>query len=350
MKRILSMILVLALLISALALVSCGEKNLKLGLGVVISGAKGTNATAAVVDDPATAEDETKAAKDGSASVDVTAAAVLVDEDGKIVKVVIDTMQNKGSYKTDGTANAAGEFKTKLEKGDAYGMAKGDKLEWYEQIDVLAGFIVGKTIDEVKALVVDGYGTDDVKAAGCTISISGYIQAVEKAVANAAVSTATESSKLDLGMVTSQTNKNAVAAVADDPATEENETKAAKNGSIEFNTSIFATATDADGKVVATDSDVAQVSFAFTVEGASAFDATKEIKTKREKGDAYGMSAINKAEWYVQADALESVCIGKTATEIKGLAVNGYGTEDVKSAGCTIAVADLVAAAAKSAE
>ena len=173
MKRILSAILCFALLVSALAIVGCGESNLKLGLGVVMASAKGTNATAAT---------DEAAAKNGSASVDVTAAAVLVDENGKIVKVVIDTMQNKGAYTASGTAVAAGEFKTKLEKGDAYGMAKAEgQLEWYEQADAFESLCIGKTASELSGLIAEGYGVADVKNAGCTIYIGDFVAAAVKA-------------------------------------------------------------------------------------------------------------------------------------------------------------------------
>ena len=326
MKRILSMILVLALLVSALALVSCGEKNVKLGLGVVISGIEGSNATADA---------------NGKAAADVTAAAVLVDENGKIVKCVIDTASNEVEYTAAGEAVATGEFKTKYELGDDYNMVKygGSKLEWFEQADAFCSVVVGKTLDEVKGLIVNGYkGNDDVQAAGCTIGIADFVEAVEKAVANAVDSNATASSVLGLGMVT---DAEGTKATAD------------KNGNVALDTTVFATAKDADGKIVAAECDVAQVELAFTAAGAFATDATKEIKTKREKGDAYGMVAYAgaKLEWYAQADAFEALCFGKTASELDSLMAADYkGNEDVKAAGCTIYVSALVKAAKKAAD
>ena len=325
MKKILSAILCFALLISALALVGCGEKSLKLGLGVVISGADANDAT----------EDT-----DAIATVDVTAAAVLVDNDGKIVKCVIDTITNEASYTALGTANAAGEFKTKYEQGDAYGMVAygGATLEWFEQVDAFCSVVAGKTVDEVKGLVVNGYyGNEDVKAAGCTIGVADFVKAVEKAVANAADSNATESCKLGLGMVTDQTNTNSVDG---------------KPGSIELDTTIFVTATDKDNKIVAAESDVAVVEFGFTDMGETTFDSTKEIKTKREQGDDYGMVeyAGSELEWYAQADAFEAQCFGKTASELNSLMASDYkGNEDVKAAGCTIYVSAFISAAVKAA-
>ena len=75
MKRILSLILAAALALSVLALVGCGKKEeaLKLGLGVH-STATVTNATEDVA---------------GAGQATMTVAAVLVDENGKIVNRMI---------------------------------------------------------------------------------------------------------------------------------------------------------------------------------------------------------------------------------------------------------------------
>ena len=60
---------------------------------------------------------------------------------------------------------------------------------------------------------------------------------------------------------------------------------------------------------------------------------------------AYGGAA---KEWFEQADAFNALCVGKTATEIKALcAADNYGTDEVKTAGCTILVNGLTKAAAK---
>ena len=77
---------------------------------------------------------------------------------------------------------------------------------------------------------------------------------------------------------------------------------------------------------------------------------TKAISSKRELGANYGMVNYGGAakEWFEQADAFNALCVGKTATEIKALcAADNYGTEEVKTAGCTILVNGLTKAAAK---
>lgn len=338
MKKIIAVLLVSIMVLAMLA--GCGENKpssdstpdttpdntpaatLKLGLGVYTT----VSATDATED------------KAGQGQATLTVAAVLVDADGKIVKAFIDCADNKVGYNVDGTATANESFKTKYEQGADYGMVAygGSAKEWYEQADAFCALIVGKTADEVKALVVDGdKGTDEVLSAGCTITITEFAQAIDKAVANATESGATADDTLKIGVSTAQT-------IAD--ATED------KDGSNKVETTIVAAATDADGKVTAAASDCVEVTFTFDTTGKSTFDATKEVLTKMEKGDSYGMVAYGGAtkEWYDQAAAFNASCIGKTAAEIAGFAgEDGKGDADLQAAGCTITITGFTAAAAK---
>ena len=54
-------------------------------------------------------------------------------------------------------------------------------------------------------------------------------------------------------------------------------------------------------------------------------------------------------EWFEQADIFKTFCTGKTAAEIVALCAEGsaYGTDAVKTAGCTIKVDGFTKAAAK---
>ncbi|MBO7303640.1 MAG: hypothetical protein J6V09_00250 [Clostridia bacterium] len=340
MRRIISFILCAVMLVSALAIVGCGEtKALKFGAGSYTT----VSATSATPEN----EETGAAAKNGQGEAVVTAAAVLVDANGKIVKCVIDSMQNKVSYNLMGEAIANTEFKTKKEQGDTYNMVGwgGAAKEWYEQVAAFEALVIGKTIDEVKALVVNGdKGTEEVINAGCTITIVEFVHAIEKAVASAKTTNATD---VKLGMSTSQTVTN---------ATPENEETgaAAKDGTNQVETTIFAAAVDSSGKIVDCAIDCAQVKFTFDLTGQSTFDATKEIKTKREQGDAYNMVGWGGAvaEWYTQADTFAAKCVGKTGAQVASLmetegANAGKGTSDIISAGCTIYVNGFVAAAVK---
>ena len=326
MKKILSLVLAILMLASIASLAGCGAKEtLKFGLGVDANSTKITSAT-----------DEA----DGIGQATATVAAVLVDKDGKIVKCVIDTADNKVTFTKDGKANTAETFKTKYELGENYGMKAygGAKKEWFEQVDAFTALIVGKTTDEIKALVAgENKGTDEVINAGCTIMINEFVNAVVKAIENAKESEATADDTLKLGIVSSQSGAKDATADA-----------AGANG---FETSIAASVVNADKKVVANVIDSVSFTVAFDANGATE-TKTAAIDSKRQLGENYGMKAYGgaKLEWFEQADALSTVCAGKTASEISALeAAEGKGTTDVINAGCTIAISDMVKAVALSA-
>ena len=345
MKKFIAILMVSAMILASLALAACSntgddtntdggdqsaaeEAALKFGFGLTTS-VSASNATA-----------DAK----GAGQITTTVAAVLVDEDGKIVKAFIDCADNKANYEADGKAVATASFKTKYELGKDYGMTNPNyggtaTKEWFEQADAFCSVLVGKTSDEVKALVADNYkGTDDVINAGCTIYVSDLATAVENAIANATESKATKNDTLKIGVLTSQTNTDATADA---------------DGSSKLETTFFAAAVDAEGKVTAASSDCVEVTFTFDNTGKSTFDATKKVLSKKEKGDNYGMTnptygGTATLEWYEQAAAFDATCIGKTAAEIANLMGADYkGTADVQAAGCTIYVSGLVGAAKK---
>ena len=172
MKKLLSIVLAVLMVVSVLALVACkgnttpeAPKTLKFGMGVEVS-AKASDAT----DD-----------KDGSCEVDSTVAAITVDADGKVVACKIDSAQIKGSWTKDGAANETTDFRTKLEKGNDYGMSKTGKTEWFAQADAFETQCLGKTAAEIAGLMVEGgKGTEAVQTAGCTITVSGFVAAAAK--------------------------------------------------------------------------------------------------------------------------------------------------------------------------
>lgn len=343
MKRIVSLLLAALMLF---ALVGCaaekpddnGDNNndtpaetLKFGFGVYAYVAKATSA-----------DGETN----GAGEADVAAAAVLLDKDGKIVKCELDVMQNKVAFTSEGKAVEAGEFKTKYELGDAYGMkAYGNATkEWFEQADAFETVAAGKTIAEVKALLAEGNkGTDEVINAGCTIMINEFVLALEKAVANAAASDATKDDTLKIGMISAQSAKDATEEAA---------------GANDVDTTVVAAAVNKDGKVVVAASDAVQCKFAFDAKGVTTVEANTVLTSKKELGTNYGMAQYGQdlngdgtvKEWFEQAAAFDAALAGKTATEIAALAVDtGYGVDSLQTAGCTMHVSDLVKAAQKAA-
>ncbi|MBR5261976.1 MAG: hypothetical protein IKV47_07390 [Oscillospiraceae bacterium] len=326
MKKFLTLALCIVIVMSTV-LVGCGETdtgaaNVKFGAGVYVGTPTVTDAT----------ED-----KDGSGKIDVTVAAVTVDADGKIVACQLDTASNTVSFTADGKAIANESFKTKYELGADYNMVAygGAVKEWFEQADAFEAVVAGKTLDEVKALVAEGAkGTEEVINAGCTITISDFVAAIEKAY-NAAAAEVSADAALKVSIATEQT----IADVTED-----------KDGSNKVSVNIFAAAIDADGKALAASSDCVEVTFTFNAEGVSTLDTAKAVVSKREQGANYGMVAYGGAakEWFEQADAFDAACIGKTAAEIAGLmGEDGKGTSDLQTAGCTIYVTGFVKAATK---
>jgi predicted small secreted protein len=176
-------LLVLCVTLTAFVLVGCGPTSgntVKTGLGVVSSIAKSTDA----------------GAEDGLAEVDSMIAAVTVDKDGKIVKCDIDAAQTKINFSKAGkiTTDLKTVYKTKQELGPEYGMGKVSKIgkEWNEQIAEFEKWMVGKTVDQIKAMKtkkVDDAHTNvpDVPdlQTKVTITVQDYIAAVEEAYKNA---------------------------------------------------------------------------------------------------------------------------------------------------------------------
>ena len=326
MRKILTLSLCLLMLV-ATVLTGCNNADntanetpeasaVKFGAGVYVS----TPVTADATED-----------KNGSGKLDVTVAAVTVDADGKIVSCALDTASNTVNFTLDGKAIANEEFKTKYEMGDAYNMVAygGAAEEWYRQADTFETFVAGKTLDEVKALVAEGNkGTEAVMTAGCTIMINEFVGAIEKAY-NAAKAEVAADDVLKVRVATEQTCTD---------ATEE------KDGSNKLTVNVFAAATDAEGKVTAASSDCIDVSFTFDMSGVSTLDTAKEVLSKKEQGDNYGMVAYGgaKLEWYEQAEVFDTACIGKTAEEIASISA-----EELQTAGCTVDAAGFVKAASK---
>ncbi len=324
MKKILSLGLAFLNMFFVLSIAGCGKAEpLKMGFGI-----------AAEISEIKNADGETN----GYADTTATLAAVLVDKNGKIIKCAIDTAENPLDFTSDGKAVAAGDLLTKTEHGDNYGMKKsGAKKEWYEQKDAFIAVVVGKTIDEVKALEKDGKGTDEVVNAGCTINITNFVLALDEAVKNAAESEATADDTLQVSIVTSQTDMKDATDV--------------DMGKNEFSLTFVAIAINSTKKVTASKTDALSFAVEFDDKGVSESEFGKDVTTKRDAGDDYGMKKAGaKKEWYAQADAFDAQIVGKTANGIKDLSDNtGKAVEDLVTAGCTINVADMIKAAVKAA-
>ena len=116
---------------------------------------------------------------------------------------------------------------------------------------------------------------------------------------------------------------------------------------VKASATVAAVVTDADGKIVICRIDAIDSEAKVDATGAP---AVSELTSKYELGDNYNMVAWGgaTAEWYAQAAAFDSLCIGKTAEEVKSLmATDGKGVKEVLDANCTIYVSGFVKAAGK---
>jgi len=341
MKKILSMALGLVLAVSSLTACksnddSSSSNSNSSGTSV---GANGTIRTGLGV---ITSISKSKAAgdSDGAAQIDTTAVAILLDGDGKISDIEIDSVQTIVNFDSTGKIKTAldTEINTKKELGKDYGMGEqsGIKKEWDEQINFLADYVKGKTIAEVEGISLnDGVAADDELKAGVTISISGYIDAIKKAAQNAKELGAGASDKIGLGIVTS---------IADSKDAGD------ADGLAQAYSYYAAVTVDSDKKVTSSVFDASQSNVNFNSKGALTTDLKTEFKTKQELGDDYNMKEKSgiKKEWYEQANSFADYVKGKTADEIKGISVSeGKATDDELKAGVTVSITDFIATAEK---
>ena len=348
MKRIFALLLCVCM---AVAIVACEapakEADYKLGMGIVV--------------------DLNSSATD-NAQVDATVATVVTDADGKIVVCRIDAVQNKMNIK-DGAVEATKTFKTKMELGDDYNMAKygqsmdwngdGKVLEWYDQAKAFENYVVGKTAAEVEAIatkVVEGAGyviaaDEALLNAGCTIQITDFKAAVAKAAKDdQGMTFKAVPGSFTLGVAATSTAVESVAATAE------------ANGSIKMY-SDFAASVVVDGKIVASLNDAIQP--VIVINNAGEIVEKTFTATKRELKEDYNMAKYGASmdwngdgkvlEWYQQSEAFSKYVVGKTAAEVEAIAtkvVEGSGyviaaDEALLNAGCTIQITDFKAAVVK---
>ena len=293
MKRIVSLLIALLLVVTALA--ACNKND--------NDGATTPNATTpdnTPVEKTYTLAIAVDSAVSAKNKVTNTALVLVLDEAGKIAAVRIDCSEVTPALNEDGTVKTVDSVATKVELGDAYtGMAAGS---WQKQTKAYEDYIVGKTPAEVAAL-------DTSLIAGCTMASS--VPTFQALVAKAAASTQ---------KVTFKTGEAITAGVAINTTV--------TTGRSNKVTADFAGIVMAGGKVVASMIDSCEQSFT-VAEGAITFGTV--AVSKNEQGEAYtGMPA---GPWYKQAQAFANSAVGKTAAELENLETV---SDALAAAGCTM--------------
>ena len=285
------------------------------------------------------------AEEEGLAQTNVTLVAVNVGDDGKIDSCVIDMIQAKIKFGTDGviTTDLATEFPSKNELGDGYGMRKASGIgkEWNEQAAAMAAYVIGKTVDEVKGIAMDekGKATAADLVASVTVSIGDFLAGIEDAVNKAEHRGAKKGDALKISSVTTMSKSKNASAEGDGLA------QAYAN---------VAVVTLKDNTVTSCYIDAVQANVNFNTKGEITSDLNAAIKTKNALGDDYGMrkaSSIGK-EWYEQAASFCQFVTGKTVSDVAAIAVDekGHTTDADLAASCTVGVTEFMEMIAKAAK
>lgn len=125
----------------------------------------------------------------GNAQLDADI-AVVTEKDGKITSCLLDSVQAKIAFDTNGviTTDLTAAIPTKNELGEKYGMVAwgGAKAEWNEQAAAFAAYVTGKTAAEVAGIAVNestkpADGSD--LSASVTIAVGGFQALIAKAFA-----------------------------------------------------------------------------------------------------------------------------------------------------------------------
>lgn len=274
--------------------------------------------------------------ENGLAQADSNVVAVLVDADGRIVDCKIDSVQAKIPFSKEGRLLVGIDtmFPTKQELKEEYGMKAASVIgrEWYKQANALAAYVTGKTLDEIDGIAVtkDGHPADAELASSVTISIGGWLDAIEKAVANVKPMGAQAGDKLGLGIETNMSESK-------DASDEEGLAQAY---------SMYTAATfGPDGRITSCILDGSQSNVNFDRAGRITTDLSVAPQTKNELKEAYGMKQASGIglEWYRQAENYARYALGKTPAELSGLAVNDHGspTDAELAASVTIGIGDF---------
>lgn len=278
--------------------------------------------------------------REGYLQTTVENAVVVTDLKGKITHYRLDTTQVTvelvdGVHTTKGALDN-GDVKSKWELLEDYDMKKASPIEkeWYEQAEVFEEWVIGKTLEQVKAAVGEDNYLTDKATIGVTIHVNGFVEALELALNNKT------KFKGSVGAV----------GVGGEVHTAKDWTTQAVNGhDIYVAGGVF----DANKKVLAARIDTFQPRYAIEAEvgetpakSVMAFDEDllqivvdeSRVKGKHELKEDYNMKVASpiEKEWYEQAEALVALLPGKTVSEVLG---TGENLENGADVGVTIKIA-----------
>ena len=310
MRKILSLMLCLMMVISCIPAMAEEAAAVKTGLSFVTS---------------------LTSSKDGQSQANIYITAVAVDENGVITQCVIDVIQGKIKFDETGkiTTDKATEFQSKQELGDGYNMrgASSIKAEWNEQANAFAAYCVGKTAEQLQGIALNEQGQAVDIVASCTLTADEFLPSVLDAVAKAEHRGAKANDVLKLTQVSTMAKSKDATAEA--------------NGQTQVYTHVGMFTLNGD-VITSAYIDAVQANVAFDAQGKIASDITAAVQTKNEIKEGYGMKGISPIgkEWYEQAAAFCQFITGKTLNEAIAVAANPAETDVIAS--CTIGTEDFL--------
>ena len=310
MRKILSIVLCLMLIISCIPAIAEVAAPVKTGLSFTTDLSK---------------------SKDGQSQANISITAVTVDENGVITQCIIDVIQGKIKFDETGklATDKATEFQSKQELKDGYGMRKASSIsaEWNEQANAFAAYCVGKTAEQLQGITLNEQGQAVDIVASCTLAANDFLPGVLDAVAKAEHRGAKAGDVLKLTQVSTMAKSKDATESADGQA------------QVYTHVGVFTLNGDV---ITSAYIDAVQATVKFNAQGKITTDLTAAVLTKNELKDGYGMKAISPIgkEWYEQTTAFCAFITGKTLNEAIAIAVNP-GETDVASS-CTIGTDDFL--------
>ena len=310
MRKILSLVLCLMMIISCIPAMAEEAEAVKTGLAILPS---------------------LSSSKDNAVQANLAVTAVTVDDNGVITACIIDAIQVKVAIDATGviTTDLATAFQSKNELGDGYGMRKASAIgaEWNEQANAFAAYCVGKTVEQLQAAELNEKNQVVDIVASCTLNVNEFLPSVLDAVAKAEHRGAKAGDVLKLAQISTMSSSKDATETADGQA------------QVYTHVGMFTLAGDV---ITSAYIDAVQANVKFNAEGKLTSDLTAAVLTKNELKDGYNMrkaSPIGK-EWFEQTAAFCAFITGKTLNEAIAVAANPAETDVIAS--CTIGTEDFL--------
>lgn len=266
------------------------------------------------------------AVSDDALTAKTVAAAVTVGDGGKITACRVDELETDAKLQ-NGKITREADRRSKYTMGYDYGLSASKPLEkeWFEQIDALCDYVVGKTAAEVAEIPLDnGVPTDEALRSRCELTVSPYLDAIGKACDMAADRGAQAGDVLSLSLTAS-----------DDEGGDSSVWESVQIALVTLN-----------GRGVVTDCVVDETGRRIDVADGAFVGETGEYPSKKDQKTGLDDTSDTEtdAEWTSSAKAFEEYVTGKTATQVKATPLtNGKPAADTDLAKkCTISVTAMM--------